>query len=403
MNVITTIIKLILVLFVALYPILPSFGRYNADLIIVLLATLQIINITFNSKERSIFKKSLISLKNNFLMLSLIFFNATMYISVFVSLNKNVALGSSIRFTMYLFIFYCITYNIRNTKYLTVLINTLILTNFLVGIITIYQTFLSISKGVFTTNTSNIFSTLENRNNLGAYLILSMFIVFSYILNSKNIRSRVFYTIVFIIQIASIIACQSRNALISMVIGAFILTIMYNKRYFIFSIILPIILFVIPESRLRLLQIFDPAQNNSRIKLWETTLYMIKEHPILGIGFENYSLLYTEYLEKYPDLKVWYEYVAYHPHNAFLKFQVELGILGTISFILFLLSTFILLYKLLKYSNNKKTKTMVIGITTSFIAFQFMNLIDSFYTSPKIIITLLVILAFASCYNKLTE
>lgn len=403
MNVITAIIKLILVLFVALYPILPSFGRYNSDLIIVLLAILQIINITFNREERSIFKKSLVSLKNNFLMLSLIFFNATMYISIFVSLNKNVALGSSIRFTMYLFIFYCITYNIRNTKYLTVLINTLILTNFLVGIITIYQTFLSISKGVFTTNTSNIFSTLENRNNLGAYLILSMFIVFSYILNSKNIRFRVFYTIVFIIQIASIIVCQSRNALISMVIGAFILTIMYNKRYLIFSIILPIILFVIPESRLRLLQIFDPAQNNSRIKLWETTLYMIKEHPILGIGFENYSLLYTEYLEKYPDLKVWYEYVAYHPHNAFLKFQVELGILGTISFILFLLSTFILLYKLLKYSNNKKTKTMLIGITTSFIAFQFMNLIDSFYTSPKIIITLLVILAFASCYNKLTE
>lgn len=403
MNVITTIIKLILVLFIALYPILPSFGRYNADLIIVLLAILQIINITFNREERSIFKKSLISLKSNFLMLSLIFFNATMYVSIFVSSNKNVALGSSIRFTMYLFIFYCITYNIRNTKYLTVLINTLILTNFLVGIITIYQTFLSISKGVFTTNTSNIFSTLENRNNLGAYLILSMFIVFSYILNSKNVRFRVFYTIVFIMQIASIIACQSRNALISMVIGAFILTIMYNKRYLIFSIILPIILFVIPESRLRLLQIFDPAQNNSRIKLWETTLYMIKEHPIQGIGFENYSLLYTEYLEKYPDLKVWYEYVAYHPHNAFLKFQVELGILGTISFILFLLSTFILLYKLLKYSNNKKTKTMVIGITTSFIAFQFMNLIDSFYTSPKIIITLLVILAFASCYNKLTE
>lgn len=403
MNIISIIIKLILIIFIALYPILPSFGKYNADLIIVLLAILQVINITFNKEERSIFKKSLMRVKSDFLMLSLIFFNATMYLSVLVASNKNIALGSSIRFTMYLFIFYCITYNIRNKKYLNLLINTLIITNLLISIITIHQLFLSISTGIFTTNTSNIFSTLENRNNLGTYLILSIFIVFSSIINSKNIRLRVFYSIVFITQIASIIACQSRNALIAMVIGAFIMTIMYNKRYLIFSIILPIILFIIPESRLRLLQIFDPTQNNSRIKLWETTLYMIKEHPIMGIGFENYSLLYTEYLEKYPDLKVWYEYIAYHPHNAFLKFQVELGILGTIAFVLFLLSIFILLYKLLKHSHNKKTKNMVIGITTSCIAFQFMNLIDSFYTSPKIIITLLVILAFASCYSKLTE
>lgn len=403
MNIISVIIKIILMIFIALYPILPSFGKYNADLLIVLLLLLQLINIIFNKKERSTFIKSLIRLKNDFLMLSLIFFNAAMYVSVLIALNKNTALGYSIRFSMYLFIFYCITYNVRNKKYLTALINTLIITNLLISIITIYQTFFSISKGIFTTNTNTIFSTLENRNNLGAYLILSIFIVFSSIINSKNIRLKIFYSIVFIIQIASIISCQSRNALIAMVIGAFIMTLIYNKRYLIFSVILPIVLFIIPESRLRLLQIFDSTQNNSRIKLWETTLYMIKEHPILGIGFENYSLFYIEYIEKYPNLKVWYEYIAYHPHNAFLKFQAELGILGTITFILFLLSMFILLYKILKYSNNKETKTMVVGITSSSVAFQFMNLIDSFYTSPKIIITMLLILAFASSYYKLTE
>lgn len=403
MNIFTLFIKLVLVLFILLYPILPSFGRFNSDLIIVLLGLSQVVNIIFNKEEKFTFIKSIKNLKSDFLLLSLTFFNATMYISVLVASNKVTALGSSIRFTMYLFIFYCLTYNLRDKKYLNILMNTFIITNLIIGIITIYQTYLSISKGISIVDTNTIFSTLENRNNLGAYLVLSLFIVLAFIINSKNIYFKILYSVIFIIQTSSIIACQSRNALLAMLLGAFTMAILYNKRYLIFSIILPVVLFLIPQSRLRLLQIFDITQNNSRIKLWETALYMIKDNPITGIGYENFVFLYKGYLEKYPNLKIWYDYEAYHPHNAFLKYQTELGILGSIAFILFIFSTFILLYKLVKNYKNNETKIIAIGITSSYLAFQFMNLIDSFYSSPKTLITVLIILAFASSYKKLSN
>lgn len=404
MNILSTIAQLTLMLFIVLYPILPSFGKFNADLIIVLLAALQIITLIFCKDCRIKFFRSLKNIRRDYLLLSLIFFNATMYLSILVATNKNTALGYSIRFSMYLFVFFYITYNIRTKKQLSLLLNTLVITNFIIGFIALYQIIINFTTGTLIDESNRIYSTLENPNNFGAYTILSVFIVLSLIISCKNKKVNLFYYMVFVLQLISIISCQSRNALISIVIGSFILAIIYDKRYIIISIILPIILFLIPQSRLRVLEIFDISQNTSRLKLWKLTLLMIKDNPIFGIGYENYEFLYKPYVSKNMELRVWDGYQAYHPHNIFLKVQSELGIFGTISFILFIITTIILFYKLIKIENNKKTNTILIGIASSIFAFQLMNLIDSYYTSPKIVITMLVVLGIANAYkqNKIT-
>jgi hypothetical protein len=322
MNILSKIAQLILMIFIVLYPILPSFGKYNADLIIALLAILQIVTITFCKDCRIKFFKSLKNIKRDYLLLSLIFFNATMYLSILVATNKNTALGYSIRFSMYLFIFFYITYNIRIKKQLCLLLKTLVITNFIIGFIALYQIILYLTTGALIDESNRISSTLENPNNFGAYTILSIFIVLSFIISYKNKKATWFYYMVFVLQLISIISCQSRNALIFIVIGSFILAIIYDKRYIIISIILPSILFLIPQSRLRVLEIFDLSQNTSRLKLWKLTLLMIKDNP-LRKGYENYEFLYKPYVAKNMELRVWDGYQAYHPHNIFLKFKVS--------------------------------------------------------------------------------
>lgn len=401
MNILYNLAYLSLIFFIALLPLLPSFGRYNINLILIILIFFQLIYLIFSKEAKKYFIYFLKNIKNDFLSLSLICFNLTMYISILVSQNKISALGHSIKFSMYLFIFFAISYNIKNIKQLSILINSLVITNLIIGLISLYQIVILFNNGSLINESNRIISTLENPNNLGAYMILSIFIVFSLILSNKNIFLKFFYSLVFLLQILNIVSCQSRNALLALVLGSFLITILYNKRYIIFAIILPIVLLIIPQSRIRLFEVFNMDQNVSRIKLWKLTGIMIKENPFTGIGYNNYEYVYGEYVAKNSDLMIWDGYHPYHPHNILLKVQSELGILGTLTFIALIIATIYIFIKLIKSSIDKKTKVIIIGIFTSILAFQSMNLIDCYYNSPKALITLLIVLGFINCYNNI--
>ena len=67
-----------------------------------------------------------------------------------------------------------------------------------------------------------------------------------------------------------------------------------------------------------------------RLELWISSLAMIRDHPILGVGLDNFTYLYQQlYLREgaaaEPNLS--------HPHNWFLHVWLELGIVGLIAFV----------------------------------------------------------------------
>jgi O-antigen ligase len=65
-----------------------------------------------------------------------------------------------------------------------------------------------------------------------------------------------------------------------------------------------------------------------RLDLWLSSLEMIRDHPWLGVGLDNFAYLYQQiYLREgaaaEPNLS--------HPHNWLLHFWVELGVLGVVA------------------------------------------------------------------------
>ncbi|MFL7837477.1 MAG: O-antigen ligase family protein [Candidatus Promineifilaceae bacterium] len=62
-----------------------------------------------------------------------------------------------------------------------------------------------------------------------------------------------------------------------------------------------------------------------RINLWRSSLEMIREHPLFGVGLDNF--LYA-YRGRYILDAAWQEPNLNHPHNIFLDFATRLGILG---------------------------------------------------------------------------
>ncbi|NOZ04726.1 MAG: hypothetical protein GXP41_00015 [Chloroflexi bacterium] len=66
-----------------------------------------------------------------------------------------------------------------------------------------------------------------------------------------------------------------------------------------------------------------------RINLWVSAAQMIRDHPLQGIGLDNFLYLYPRYIQP----AAWGEPALSHPHNVLLHFWVALGILGLALFL----------------------------------------------------------------------
>lgn len=71
---------------------------------------------------------------------------------------------------------------------------------------------------------------------------------------------------------------------------------------------------------------------NARVDMWRISVQHIVENPILGTGTGSYSTLAKRSFQSEEMLNV----TGVHPHNQFLLFGVELGLLGMFGFIFYL-------------------------------------------------------------------
>ena len=373
MKIYRKVVYILLLLYITIYPILPTYGIISADTVLYLLALLYILSLLLFNEERIELISLIKNIVNNPCILIISCINILMYLSTFIATDKHIALTNSIRFSMYIFVFYLIAYKLKE---LTAIFKCLIFTGFLSGIFSISQIIYTLYLGYSIDPSIRIPSFLENPNNLSAYSILLIFIVISLLINTKYKKKKFLYLVLIILLLINIIFSQSRSALLSIIIG----------------FMLFYILFILPQSRVRFLQIFDTTQNSSRFKIWEITKLMIKDNLLTGVGYENFSVDYPIYINNYPEYSVHDEYLALHPHNIFLKIQVELGILGSILFVLLILSIIYTFYKIITNSVNNNIKVLTIGFGTSFISFGLMNLIDCYIGAPKVIITFFILL-----------
>jgi O-antigen ligase len=85
--------------------------------------------------------------------------------------------------------------------------------------------------------------------------------------------------------------------------------------------------------------------NNFRKLMTSISLEMFRAHPVIGVGADNYGILFNEYRVIYADknptdinLKVAENEIAERSHNEYLQILSELGIIGGLIFLIFLSS-----------------------------------------------------------------
>jgi hypothetical protein len=118
-------------------------------------------------------------------------------------------------------------------------------------------------------------------------------------------------------------------ALVAVAVG---LALSHRRRWYLLGAeaVAAVVLVKVPPIANRLgheLSATDP--NNSlvsRVKLWEATLHMLRDHPVLGTGLSGFARSIGPYRGG-----VFNETLMY-PHNVLLNFWAETGLLGVVAF-----------------------------------------------------------------------
>lgn len=95
---------------------------------------------------------------------------------------------------------------------------------------------------------------------------------------------------------------------------------------------------LIPNIRERAFSVADLERNPSnleRLYIWKTAGDIIKEHPVLGIGFRQWRERFSDYSGKYASSWKFTEAALHHAHNLYLTVAAETGIVGLFLFMVF--------------------------------------------------------------------
>jgi O-antigen ligase len=149
-------------------------------------------------------------------------------------------------------------------------------------------------------------------------------------------------------------------------------------------------LLVVPADRLgaRL----DPTHGTTffRLRLWESSVAMLRDHPLLGVGLDNF--LYR-YQQDYIHPAALAEANLSHPHNLVLHFWLQLGLLGLIAALWLLLGGLRQAWRQADVSLPSADRALAAGALGSLTDFLVHGQIDNSYFLPDLAIIFWLTLA----------
>lgn len=129
-----------------------------------------------------------------------------------------------------------------------------------------------------------------------------------------------------------------------------------------------------------------------RMKLWEATLTMIRENPVVGVGLDNFLYTYEQY--RLPE--AWREPDLSHPHQIFLHFWVALGIPGLLLLVWQQVAFWCGWWQAKQHALTAWQSALLIGLGGSMVATLAHGMIDNSYFLVDLAFVWMMTLAFGT-------
>lgn len=222
-------------------------------------------------------------------------------------------------------------------------------------------------------------------NYLSMYLAPGIFFALYFLRKSflSNKYSRIFFINIFflLIIVFSLYWTLSYGAWISIILSLIItspLLISHKKILIFYASILFLVLLVFclqknNSKMTNLLNNYSTSSIASREIILKVSAALILKSPIAGIGPGNFQEKYLEMQKNYPPYLEW---AVPQPHNIFLAFWLQAGIVGLIGF---LILNYYSITNLLRCIKNKKNTALAVTLLAFFIYILIHGLIDTTY------------------------
>lgn len=241
-----------------------------------------------------------------------------------------------------------------------------------------------------------IYSTLENPNVLGEYILLILPLAVGLMWTKKGALSKIFYCASAVVMFAALILTFSRGCWIGLMLSAAIfVTLVSGKLWGLLLVVLPFVPMFLPESIInRFLSVGNMKDSSTsyRVYIWLGTMLMLKDYWISGIGLgtEAFTQIYPFY--SYSSI------VAPHAHNMFLQILVETGIAGISVFVILLFAFFKKLSVIFGEGGKKSpVSTMIVAFAAAVAGFLLQGMFDNCFYNYRVFMIFWLVLSVGLC------
>jgi O-antigen ligase len=179
----------------------------------------------------------------------------------------------------------------------------------------------------------------QNSGELAIQMLVFWPIAWAFAHSLKPYVSKTWYRLLMLMPITAImviLGTSSRGAQLALVAQLVVMNYrsLFKPKVFISCGLAFALLwtFLPDEQKERFQTMGEDETSQQRILYWENGIEMIKEHPVLGVGYFNFPLYFARY---YPDDVLLKR--AELPHNIFIQIGTDAGLLGLAVFLGFLL------------------------------------------------------------------
>jgi len=247
---------------------------------------------------------------------------------------------------------------------------------------------------------NRIYSTLENPNVLGGYLIFIVILAFAMIYYYKDALHKLVALGIFGTAGLCMVLTHSRGAWLGLILAAGLFALMRDRRLVVIGVLgLIAAPFIIPpEIMYRFLSIGDLADTSTsyRVSIWLGAVDMLRVFWPVGIGqgVENFNFVYNLY--------AFNAVFTQHSHNLYLQVMIYWGIVGIVLFLIIMGGFFKGLFRAVS-RGDMLIKTLAAGLAAGMAGYLLKGFTDNVWYNLRILAFFWLIMALAAAIIPLVR
>jgi O-antigen ligase len=233
-----------------------------------------------------------------------------------------------------------------------------------IALLGVWQFFFGRDRIVSAEGVSRVVSVYNHPDNMGLFLgrVIPLASGYVFFFGQEWNRRRWLYLVALVPLVTALALSFSRGAWIctGLALLVMILVARSKRGLLVYGAGVALLLAALPFIKLeRITSLFSfvTGSNSTRLHVWQASFQMLKDHPLTGIGLDQFLYKYSI---EYVTPEAWLERFTSHPHNLILDYWLRLGIIGLV-LILWLL---IIFYKTLPRLILRDTNTSRIKETS---------------------------------------